>query len=126
MAGEQVYLDGGSRLGLQVGDGVQMLLANGVRRNARLVAVATETSRAQLVAGAESDAVVIPPGTIGTIWIPASRLAAPSSEAASPPGKAGAGKVPDHPPWERPVEPAKAGEPLLAPAFGRPIVTRCL
>jgi len=117
VSGNSVYLDRGRGAGIEVGDRVLIETPSGAKVEARIIVVATTTSRAEFAEGQEVPA----PGSHGTVLVPANRAgAAPVVE--KPEGSrpvSEAGDVPEHPPWTRTLEDEGTDTPLLAPAFHR-------
>ncbi len=116
LSGATATLDIGSETGLQPGDRVRLLPLGRPAVEAEVVSVGDRRAEVRLLGPAEG----IVPGTRCEATIPPGRRPAGGQEA-PPEG------VPEHPPWEEPIEDWDTNQPLLARGLDpedRPMVWR--
>ena len=109
VSGRSVYIDAGRDAGIEPG-AILVLLIDGARVEATILDVSSNNARAEL----PPDVGVPVVGDRGEILV-----IFPEPEASEEPADEKP-QTPEHPPWQRSVEPREDDTPLLAPAFSRP------
>jgi hypothetical protein len=101
---DSVYLDHGRDVGIAIGDRVLLFPPGGGDVEVVVRSVTHSSARCEPAPGVP----VAPVGTTGEAVVP---KAAPRQDRGT--------QAPQHAPWERPVAPRSADQPLLVPTFGR-------
>ncbi len=109
VSGRSLFLDKGSRDGIQVGDTLLIRFPGGPPLKLRILSVSESSSRARVPEGVQGASA----GVSGEIRIPRERLQRLKEKAKAP------RRARSHPPWKRELQRARPGEPLLAPVIAR-------
>lgn len=113
VSGRDVYLDMGRTSGLAPGQIVKIFPPGVVELEVVVRSVSSTSARAEMPVGATPP----PIGTRGEVSVPKAKPQAQTGPAV--PQKKTQVQAPDHPPWQRQIDPRNPDEPLLVPTYGQ-------